>query len=79
MLAIVVFYANDIKNVSSQTTSGIRINVWARNHFIDEGQADLALEMAVKIFNQLEDIFSRVNRNSLPVKIDIFAIPDYPV
>ena len=78
-LAIVVFYEKDFKSISSQTASGIPINVWARNHYIDEGQANIALDMALKIFNELEDIFSGVKKDSLPAKIDIFALPDYPV
>lgn len=78
LIGIVVFYSKDIKYVSSTTKSGIPVKVWSRNHFIDENQTDLALEMTVKIFNELEEIFKNVS-SSLPEKIDVIAIPDYPV
>ncbi len=78
-LGIVVFYEKDFKKISNQTASGIPLNIWARNHYIDEDQADIALDMCIKIFNELEDIFKGVKKDSLPAKIDIFAIPDYPV
>ena len=79
LLGLVIFYDADFKYVSGSTNTGIPVKLWARNHFIDEGQADMALEMAINIYNNLVDIFSGVPTSALPPKIDIFAIPDYPV
>ena len=79
LIGISVFYDIDITSVASTTNSGIPVQIWARKNFIDEGQADMGLEMTVKIFDQLQAIFKNVDNSSLPKKIDIIAIPDYPV
>lgn len=79
MIALTVFYDSDFKSVSGKSQSGIPIKLWARRHFIDENQADIGLDLTIKIFNALEDLFSKVDKKSLPAKIDVLAIPDYPV
>lgn len=79
LLGLVIFYDADFKFVSGNTNTGIPVKLWARNHFIDAGQADMALEMAINIYNSLTDIFSGTPSSARPPKIDIFAIPDYPV
>ncbi len=79
LIGISVFYDNDITNVASKTNSGIPVQIWGRKNFIDEGQADMTLEMVVNIFNELENIFQNVDKSALPKKIDIIAIPEYPV
>lgn len=79
LIGIVIFYEKDFKNYTLHTKSGIPVTIWARNHFVDEGQVLLAANMTVNLFNALENILNGVNNASLPAKIDVFAIPDYPV
>ena len=79
LIGVAVFYEKDFKSIDAKTKSGIPVRVWARNHFVDEGQVDAALDMVGGLFNALEEIFSDVSKDALPAKIDVLAIPDYPV
>ncbi len=56
-----------------------KIRVWARADQIEIGFADSALSYSINIYNSLLDLLSSVDSASFPPKIDIFAIPEYPV
>ena len=79
MMAYIVFKDEDFKSVESMSVNNIPVRLWARSNLVDKGLAKASLDLSVKIYDQLLDIFKNVNPNALPEKIDIFAIPDYPV
>ena len=57
----------------------LKLRVWARADQIELGFADSALSYSINIYNSLLDLLSSVDSASIPPKIDIFAIPEYPV
>ncbi len=56
-----------------------QIRLWAQNVYVDEGYTKEPLEMIVNIYDNLKELFRMVNESSFASKIDVFAIPDYPV
>lgn len=56
----------------------LKIRFWARKNYVDAGLVDDPLQMTVDLFNSLEKIFIEVPE-AIPPKIDVFAIPFYPV
>jgi len=55
------------------------VRLWARKQYIEKGYGDAPLNLTIKLFNSLQDIFRNVNKLALPDKIDVFTMPDYPV
>lgn len=77
MIGMVVFNENDFVRETLSLKDGIKLNLWVRSEFQDEGLA--VLNMTEKIFEQLLDIFSGVDKSSNPSEINMFIIPEYPV
>lgn len=79
LISLLVFNEKDFGKTSASVIGDIKISVWARKSLVDQGFATGTLDMAIKVFSELLEIFKNVDESSLPSKIDIFAIPEYSV
>lgn len=77
-LALVLFSTDDFTHIQKVTSQGMNISIYAQSKRTHYGYVDRPMDMALKIMNALEDIFSDVPE-ARPKKIDIFAIPTYEV
>lgn len=77
LIGMVVFNKDDFVRETLYLPGDIRLNLWVRPEFKDEGLD--VLNMTEKIFEQLMDIFSGVDESSNPSEINMFIIPEYPV
>ena len=57
----------------------LKLRLWARNTYFEQDQIDPPLKMIQNIFNSLEEFFADKAGEAIPPKIDVFAIPYYPV
>jgi hypothetical protein len=71
LMAFVVCDTADFDYDTYLANNNIPIRIWARRRYVDEEYALSTLELTVKIYNQLEDIFRNVDRSSLPAKIGV--------
>ena len=70
-MAYVVFKDSDFKLVQEMAGPDydIPIRVWTRSNLAAKGLSLPVLDMTVKIFNELLDIFRNVDPTSIPPKI----------
>ena len=69
LIAYLVFNSSDFKMVEKMADGNVPIRIWTRSRLYDEGLATPTLDVAVKVFNALQDIFRNVDRSSIPPKI----------
>ena len=69
LIAYVVFNTSDFKVAEKMADNNIPVRIWTRSRLNTEGLATPALDLAVKIFNALQDILRNVNSQALPPKI----------
>jgi glutamyl aminopeptidase len=81
-MAYLAFSKDDFDKVGTEigTPNGpIFVNLWARKQFIQGGFTTDPLNLIEKVLIGVLDIFRNANPICIPNKIDVFAIPDYPV
>ena len=69
LIAFIVFNTTDFKVMEKKADNDIPIRIWTRSRLNEEGLAEPALDLTIRIFNGLQDIFRNVDRRSLPPKI----------
>ena len=79
LMAYALFDTKDFKPASLKSSNNVVVTLWARTPLVDEGLAKEPLKLAVDLFDALVDIFGGVNPAAIPEKIDILAVPEYPV
>jgi len=78
LIGMVVFNKDDFSKITEYGPGDMPVNIWVRNELIDQGALDI-LNMSMNIYSGLLDTFRDVDESSIPPKIDMFIIPEYPV
>jgi len=69
LIAYIVFNTSDFKMEERMADGNVPIRIWARTRLHGENLTIPCLDLAVKVFNGLQDIFRNVDRASIPPKI----------